>query len=478
MTQGVPALPEVGERAGGGRFDLLAKLGEGGMSGVFRARDHLLGVEVALKLLVPRYLGRPEREQRLIDEGAYLRRLHGHPNIVEISDSGRMRDHNWPWLTTELLHGEVLDWLLVRNKLEAARVIDIARQVATALAACHQSGIVHRDLTPSNLFMLADGTVKLFDFSHAGDLGAPQLGAGAPGRLTGIHETPGTIGYMGPEQAARAPAETAMDVFGFGTLLFELITRRNPFRQFSDRDEFIRAQREAGIEVPRIHAWAYEVPEALAALVHDCTLRDAGERPSITEVIARLAAIGPRRGPAASASTAASSRPPSRRTPAPRIRRGLLALAVGLLVAVGGGWMMLAGEAGSTVDHMPWPAEADTPSQPWAPAPRFAPAPAPEVQLSSAPVQASTRASTCERARDRARAAFDRRRWRQVLAHTERGACWASKRERARLRTAALFNLGRWGECARLGATSDDPKVRSIADACEAITKLDRPEPK
>lgn len=81
--------PAVDASIANGRFELLAKLGEGGMSGVFRAQDHHLGGEVALKLLLPRYFGRPEREQRIINEGEYLGRLRGHPNIVEISDCGR-----------------------------------------------------------------------------------------------------------------------------------------------------------------------------------------------------------------------------------------------------------------------------------------------------------------------------------------------------------------------------------------------------
>ncbi|WP_165703730.1 serine/threonine-protein kinase, partial [Enhygromyxa salina] len=295
------ALPEIGAAIGDGRFELLGKLGEGGMSCVFHARDHQLGRELALKLLLPRYLGRPEREQRLINEAMYLSTLQGHPNIVELCDWGRLRGlagptgpngHDWPWLSTELLRGEALDLLLARTKIEAARVIDIAAQVASGLAACHERGVVHRDATPSNVFVLEGGAVKLFDFSHAGELDGPKLVAGAQGRLTGVHDTPGTLGYMGPEQAAKAPAEPSMDVFGFGVLLFEMITRRNPFAQFADRDAFIVAQREGQLEVPRLHAWAYEVPEELAAIVGDCTLRSSAERPTMAEVSRRLQALG------------------------------------------------------------------------------------------------------------------------------------------------------------------------------------------
>nr|WP_255216034.1 protein kinase [Pseudenhygromyxa sp. WMMC2535] len=482
-----------------GRFELLAKLGEGGMSGVFHARDHLLGREVALKILLPRYLGRPEREQRLVDEAKYLGRVQGHPNIIELCDSGRLRDHDWPWLSTELLRGEVLDWLLVRSKLEADRVIDIARQVAAALAACHAHGIAHRDATPGNLFILEDGTVKLFDFSHAGDLRGPRLVAGAPGRLTGAHDTPGTIGYMSPEQAAKAPADPSMDVFAFGALLFELITRRNPFRQFGARDEFIRAQREGAIEVPKLHAWAYEVPEALAVIVHECTDRAVGGRPTMAEVVDRLGGIGPERGALCVAINAPEEEPGAAvasRTSDARRGRSVALLLVMLLLAAGAGAFLLARSSGSASADARAPAPiGDAPpratrqSEP-APPPELALTPEPEPMIEAEVEPESPRSmvkapatpgpkpevgdSSCDGVEARGRAAFEQRRWREVVEHTARKACWSKKDARVLLRTTALFNLGRWKECAQTGRKSTDPKVRSKAEVCSA--RLDAPE--
>jgi serine/threonine-protein kinase len=294
VSSALASLPTIGETIGEGRFELLAKLGEGGMSLVFRARDHDLGRDVALKLLQPRYVGRPEREQRLINEAAYLRRLCGHPNVVEYVAEGRLDDREgWPWLTTEILDGTVLSWLLVQRKLAPSEVVHIARSVAEALRACHAAGVVHRDPTPGNVVLLADAahTVKLFDFSHAGDLGGPKVAAGTHGRLTGIHDVPGTLGYMGPEQVSTAPADTKMDVFGFGVLLFEIVTRRNPYQHITEREAFIEAQRAGTLEAPRLHAWAYGVPDDLAELVHDCTARDAAERPEMAEVLRRIDAL-------------------------------------------------------------------------------------------------------------------------------------------------------------------------------------------
>ncbi|PRP99916.1 serine/threonine protein kinase [Enhygromyxa salina] len=294
MKAAEPVAPSRGEVVGEGRFELLSNLGEGGTSVVYRAHDCVEGIEVALKLLLPRYVGRPEREQRLINEAEYLRRLRGHPHIVEFVGAGRLEDRGrWPWLATEVLAGDTLDLVFVRGTLEIPRIIEIATQVADGLLACHAAGVVHRDATPSNLFMLDGpaGGVKLFDFSHAADLCAPQLAVGASGRLTGVHDVPGTLGYMGPEQVRQGPADPSMDVFGFGVLLFELVTRQNPYAHIHDRGAYIQGQREGKLEAPRLHAWAYGAPEELAELVHDCTKRVGAERPSMEEIIARLRSI-------------------------------------------------------------------------------------------------------------------------------------------------------------------------------------------
>jgi serine/threonine-protein kinase len=512
------ALPDVGRTIGDGRFELLAKLGEGGMSGVFHARDHQLDRELALKLLLPRYLGRPEREQRLINEAMYLSKLRGHANIIELYDWGRLSDHGWPWLSTELLTGESLDWLLVRGKIEAERLLDIATQVASALAACHERGVIHRDTTPGNVFVLKNGAVKLFDFSHAGALGGPRLVAGAPGRLTGVHDTPGTIGYMGPEQAAKAPADPAMDVFGFGALLFELITRRNPFAQFVDREAFIQAQREGRLEVPRLHAWAYEVPEELAAIVHECTRRTSAERPTMVAIRQRLELA---RTPPQTAVTSLVDveKEASRARPRLALRAVLGTVAVVTLVALlgggegggegGGGWRALLGadsdrasqgvrppELGSDgpveLVHIelapqlqlePEP-EATSEPEPEAasepepePEPKSVPVPEPAPDSKPAPEAPSSSGPSCDGIEMRGRLAFDQREWRTVLTQTARKSCWSTQEgTRVRLRTTALFNVGRWDECANIGALSDDPKVRSIAEACQAAGTLDQPE--
>jgi len=284
-------LPQTGQVLGQ-RYELAERLGDGGMAVVYRAFDRVEGRQVALKLLTPRYLGRPEREQRIIDEAEYLRQLRGHPNIVELVDAGRFADHHdWPFLATELLAGRALHWILIDRTFSRANIHTIAAQLAAALETCHAHGIVHRDLTPANVFVdEATMQVELFDFSHAGSLTTPRLPSGSGGRLTGIHDIPGTSGYMGPEQAMAAPAVAAMDVFAFGVLLHELITGRNPFPD-SDRSRYIQAQRAGGLKVPRLDAWAYQLPEAWADLIESCTDNELVKRPTMARVASLLETI-------------------------------------------------------------------------------------------------------------------------------------------------------------------------------------------
>lgn len=156
----------------------------------------------------------------------------------------------------------------------------------------------------------------------------------------------------------------------------------------------------------------------------------------------------------------------------PSTRQRLIVLAVGALIGVGGGWAL------GTTDARPRPAYTPRTAEVEALPALESHAAQPEAALGLDANPTATSGPSCDDAQTQARAAFDRRRWREVLEHTARNVCWSSKHERVLLRTTALFNLGRWGECVRLSTKSNDPKVRSIADACEAATKLDRLESK
>lgn len=277
-------LPSIGEVVDG-RFEIRAELGEGGMGHVFRAYDRSAGREVALKLLIPRYLGRPERELRLFREAELGQRVQ-HPNLVTYLDVGRLGLHAWPFLVMEFIDGGDLGMRLIEGALEGRLATSVARQIAGAVHALHRAGIVHRDVTAMNV-LFDGGHATLIDLSHAGDLSLPKVPVGRPGRLTQLNEVPGTHHYMSREQANAEPADPAMDVYAFGITLVHILTGRAP-RGYG-REAFIEMQRRGLIESPRIDPRIYaEAPVPLIELAHACVRQGAGDRPTMEEIVEQL----------------------------------------------------------------------------------------------------------------------------------------------------------------------------------------------
>jgi serine/threonine protein kinase len=391
-SQPRPALPLVGETLDD-RFELRAVIGEGGMGHVYRAYDHQGAREVALKLLAPRYLGRPERVRRFLREAELGRRAR-HRNLVEYLDAGHLSHDDWPFVSMEIIEGKELGRQLARGALPLRLAARVARQLAGAVLALHRVGVVHRDVTPMNVLMRGDDAV-LIDLSHAGDTNAPQLAVGDEGRLTQPHEVPGTHYYMSREQAQAAPAHPAMDVYAFGMTLVEMLTGRAPSGW--DRETFIAMQREGKFAAPRVDVRVHrDVPAELAELAHACTSAEPAARPTFDEIVrhldAVLAGLGepaieamPRRSPVMSEMLAASTaRPRVHRVPSvwvgdpvvdgPRpaddepvpahetSRRGLW-LGVALLVLLGtvvGGWALW--PRGERTDAERGQVSAETPS--------------------------------------------------------------------------------------------------------------------
>lgn len=265
------------------RFEVRGELGEGGMGHVYRVFDRKLGRDVALKLIVPRYLGRPEREERFLRELELGRRAERHPHLVEPLDGGRLPDNGWPFLVMALASGRPLSHRLALGPMAPRLAADIARQIAGAVAVLHRAGVVHRDITPMNV--LLDGCeAVLIDLSHAGDAAAPRLAAGHAGRLTQEHEFPGTHQYMSPEQARAEPAMQAMDIYAFGVTLGHMLVGLTLDQ--SSREASLRLQREGKVKPPRVDVRVYtDIPPRLAELVHVCTAVDHDQRPTIEQVI-------------------------------------------------------------------------------------------------------------------------------------------------------------------------------------------------
>jgi Tol biopolymer transport system component len=215
-------------------FKITAKLGEGGMGEVYRAKDKKLGREVAIKVLPEAVASDPERLARFEREARAVAAL-SHPNILAIYDFGT--EDGVTYAVTELLEGATLREVLEGGGVPQRKAVEYARQAANGLAAAHGKGVVHRDLKPENLFVTTEGRIKILDFGlaklfEAGTGEAPTM-APTVGAETGPGVVLGTVGYMSPEQVRGQPADHRSDIFSLGTVLYETVTGQRAFRRES-----------------------------------------------------------------------------------------------------------------------------------------------------------------------------------------------------------------------------------------------------
>jgi tripartite ATP-independent transporter DctP family solute receptor len=195
-----------------GRFELVREIGRGGFGVVYEARDRELRRAVAFKSV--RIGGALDaRQQRLLYEAEAAARL-AHPNIVTLYDVGHC-DHG-PYLVLELLRGQTLGKKLMKGALPVKDAMRIAIEVARGLAHAHAQGVVHRDLTPGNVFLCDDGQVKILDFGMAHAFGRRKVDGG-------------TRAYMAPEQLSGAPEDERTDVFALGVILHQMLVGELPF---------------------------------------------------------------------------------------------------------------------------------------------------------------------------------------------------------------------------------------------------------
>jgi serine/threonine protein kinase len=231
----------IGQRLG--PYEVLAKIGEGGMGEVYRARDARLQRDVALKILPDAFAADPERVARFQREAQVLASLnHAHIGAIhgfEQADGVRA-------LVLELVEGETLADRLAAGAMPIDEAISVATQIAEALQFAHEQGIIHRDLKPANIKITSDGTVKVLDFglaklaqtqppskdeasrAHVADVTmSPTITS--PAAMTGVGVLLGTAAYMAPEQAKGREADKRSDVWAFGCVLYEMVTGRRAF---------------------------------------------------------------------------------------------------------------------------------------------------------------------------------------------------------------------------------------------------------
>ena len=202
-----------------GPYHIVSPLGEGGMGKVYRAVDTRLGRAVAIKISAEEFSKRFEREARTIS-------ALNHPHICTLYDIGSLPSGSG-YMVTELVEGETLrDWLKHSSAVEQR--VEIARQILEALRAAHGVGIIHRDLKPANIMVRFDGYVKVLDFGLARRIpmaGALKTEETATAGLSLPGQIMGTVAYMSPEQILGQEVDQRSDLFAFGIILYEILTR-------------------------------------------------------------------------------------------------------------------------------------------------------------------------------------------------------------------------------------------------------------
>ncbi|HEU4979307.1 MAG TPA: protein kinase [Solirubrobacteraceae bacterium] len=263
-----------------GRYRLDALVGTGGMSTVYRAFDTVLERQVAIKLMHREIAGDEDQLERFRREARAVAQLN-HPYIVGVIDAAEDLDpeHPLPYIVFEYVEGETLKGRIRRlGRLPVVEAVAYAIEIARALGAAHEHGIVHRDVKPQNVLIDEEGTARVTDFGIARQLA--DEGLTADGRVLG------TTDYVSPEQALGHAVTPQSDLYSLGVVLFEMLTGEVPFR---GENQVAVAMRHVREELPDVQMRRPEVSSALAAVVDRATSKELDRRyPSHREMIADL----------------------------------------------------------------------------------------------------------------------------------------------------------------------------------------------
>jgi eukaryotic-like serine/threonine-protein kinase len=314
-----------------GRYRLEAKLGSGGMSTVYLAKDETLDRPVAVKLMHREMSEQPDQLERFRQEARSVAKI-SHPNVVSVIDAGE--DHGYPYIVFEYVEGETLKQRISRiGALDIQESIAYAIEIARGLSIAHARNLVHRDIKPQNVLIDDEGRAKLTDFGISRQL--EQDGMTATGRVLG------TTDYVAPEQAMGHAADPRSDIYSLGVVLYEMLVGQVPFHADSQVGV---AMKHVNEDLPDVQRRRPEVSAAVALVVERSTDKDPAQRyQDVGEMIDDLstaleveaARAGSTTGEATSVLDAV---PPPKRKLAGRGRWSWAAIA--LLVLVGGGALL------------------------------------------------------------------------------------------------------------------------------------------
>jgi serine/threonine-protein kinase len=262
----------------GDRYTLIERIATGGMGEVWRGADQILGRPVAIKMLAAVHAGDEQFRARFRAEARYASSL-AHPGITRVFDYGEHSPLGGPYLVMELVDGQPLSEILERyGRLEPYVVLDIVAQAARALDAAHRAGIVHRDIKPGNLLIMADGTTKITDFGIA-KATLQDLSLTATGIVMG------TALYVSPEQATGQPLTGSSDVYSLGVVAYECLAGTPPFVAEQPLAIAIMHKHDPVPPLPD------DVPRPVADLVYAMLAKNPEDRPESARHVADRAEV-------------------------------------------------------------------------------------------------------------------------------------------------------------------------------------------
>ena len=320
-----------------GSYQILAKVGKGGMGEVYRARDTRLGRDVALKILADAYTQDHDRIRRFRQEATAASALN-HPGILTIHEAGDA--DGCQFIATEFVDGETLrEMLNQRGRVPLNEALGIAMQVAAALAAAHKAGIVHRDIKPENVMVRPDGYVKVLDFGIAKLTQRPDENPSTDQTTRRMSQTRdgaivGTVPYMSPEQARGAAVDARSDIWSLGCLLYEMLAGRSPFAGPTTSDVLVGILDK---EPAPLTAPPHNIPAECNWIITKTLRKSVDERYQKTEEL--LADVRRLQEKLALESHQERALPPPPRPSRPSSRMGAAVLAVLLMAgAIGAVW--------------------------------------------------------------------------------------------------------------------------------------------
>lgn len=247
-----------------GRYEILEKIGSGGMAVVYRGRDRKLDRYVTVKVLREEFVGDEEFIERFRSEACSVARL-SHPNIVRAYDVGE--DGDIKYIVNEYIHGDTLKKAIKEKApFDSRSTINVAIQIASALSQAHKAHIVHRDIKPQNILVGTDGVVKVTDFGIAR--------AATASTMTTTANAAGSVHYFSPEQARGGYVDEKSDIYSLGITMFEMITGVLPFQ---GNNSVSIALMHINDELPDIRQYNPNCTRSLEGIICKATMKKADD---------------------------------------------------------------------------------------------------------------------------------------------------------------------------------------------------------